>query len=373
MRGQTRQCLMRILFRHLETRAVALEPQYPIGQHAGCGQPTAQALGNGAEILADDQAAVALAFDGGDGKKRFQGKLDISAEPPLGAFGHPELPRESQHMIDPQRRRMAHVGGKDIAHRLIVPRGERQRREGWKTPHLASARERIGGSADRHACGKISRRLGDFAAIEGAAQRQIAVEIIMGSGAKLHFGQPLQEGAVGDARWRNALAGKAGLELSMTLERASPFGDKGVEGRIAFDFTEGGFENDALCFPHARVIDVRQLVERGKSSLGFRRQRFRLGESKPLQKFFDADVDGIDIAPVRWLIGAGAAAVVRKQMMQRVEPGIAPADCFRDIAVPKAFSALPTGWVTYPGDILTQLLTTFFIVPLVRVLYHLSG
>ena len=139
MGGEAGQGQLRIVGGRLEASAVALEPQHAIGEDQGGGELFAQAIRNGAEVFADDHAAMAMAFDGGDGEQRIDGEIHIGAKPAFGAARYPELAGKAQDVIDAECRRMAHVGRQDRPHRPIGQVIEDQRRQRWQVPHLATA------------------------------------------------------------------------------------------------------------------------------------------------------------------------------------------------------------------------------------------
>ena len=197
VRAEAGESQSRIALGRFEVNPLTLEPQHAVGENMGRGESFAQSVRNGAEIFADDHAAPAPAFDRGQGDERFGGKPHIGPVAALAAPRYPELPGESQDVIDAQCRGMSHVGREDRQHGIAAPFVQRQRGERRQIPHLTLPRERIGWRAERYARREVLGFLGDLAAIEGAAERQIAIQVSVAGGlGKLRLGDPLQERAV---------------------------------------------------------------------------------------------------------------------------------------------------------------------------------
>ena len=177
MRGQAGQRARRIGSLALEANAVTFEPQHAVGQDLCRRQRVPQAIRNGAQILAHHQAAVPVAFDCGHSDQRIERKPHVGAIPAFGPARHPELPCKAQHVVDAQGGGVAHVGGNHAAHRLHSLVLQRERREGRQVPHLPRRREGIRRCPDRHARREGARISFDLAAVEGATQRQVAVQV----------------------------------------------------------------------------------------------------------------------------------------------------------------------------------------------------
>ena len=81
-----------IRVRRLEVaRRVALEDQHAVRQHGVLGQRRAQLVGHGAEILADHEAAVAVALEREEPEQIVERIVDV------GAVGRTPRPRGTQN------------------------------------------------------------------------------------------------------------------------------------------------------------------------------------------------------------------------------------------------------------------------------------
>ena len=81
---------------------VAFEPQDLVGKEIGVGEPVAQALRNGPEVLADHHASRREAFLSHHRHQRIDREAHIGAVLAFGPMRYPELPLQAQHMIDAQ-------------------------------------------------------------------------------------------------------------------------------------------------------------------------------------------------------------------------------------------------------------------------------
>ena len=93
-------------------------------------QPFAQAFGNGAEILADDEAAVALRFQSQDGEQIGKGVAHVAAVGGAAFRRDPKKPREAHDVIDAERPGVPHVGAqqRDEGGESPLAQGKRVRR-----------------------------------------------------------------------------------------------------------------------------------------------------------------------------------------------------------------------------------------------------
>ena len=75
-----------VVGRHQAAVLVPLEEQDPVAQHAGLGHALAEAGRHGAQVLADDEAAMTLALEGQDAQQVVERVGDVGA---LGRAGCP--------------------------------------------------------------------------------------------------------------------------------------------------------------------------------------------------------------------------------------------------------------------------------------------
>ena len=90
----------RVLCRPAKPVVLALEGEDAAGQDIGGSHALPEPVGDSAEILADDGAAVALAFQRRNGQKIVERIADISARRRLGAIGNQKQALPAHHMID---------------------------------------------------------------------------------------------------------------------------------------------------------------------------------------------------------------------------------------------------------------------------------
>ena len=90
-------------------------------------QLLAEAVGHGAEVLADHHALVALALERDLADQFVDGIGDIGAVRGLGALGDHEQPRQAHRVVDAQHAGVAHVGGEQLAEALPAGRARRRR------------------------------------------------------------------------------------------------------------------------------------------------------------------------------------------------------------------------------------------------------
>ena len=110
-----------------------------------------------------------------------------------------------------------------------------------------------------------------------------------------------------DARTARVLMSEAWA--AMRGEPLAPSAGESVEGRIAAELREGAFEQARLGLPYGSVIDERQTIEASETGAALLRQPCRFWKRQVFQHLRNADVERIDVSPVRRLIGARPAAV----------------------------------------------------------------
>ena len=145
MGADAHQRLIRKTGRHQEVAVVlAREEQRPVGEHAQRLESRAQAVGHGAQILADDQAAVALALQGEDAEQVVERIGDVGALGRRCARRHPEQAGQVHHVVDAQRAAMAHVGAQRGDERGVGGIAQAVRHEGRQAPVLTVQVEVVG-------------------------------------------------------------------------------------------------------------------------------------------------------------------------------------------------------------------------------------
>ena len=150
VRAHADQRLARIGLRRTELALrVLLEQQRPVGKHAGFIQRAAQFGGDGAEVLADHQAARAAAFRGQHREQLAERVVHVAAALRLRALRNPPQARERHDVIHAQRPAHRHVGAQQIDERPVRLRAQRARRIRRQPPVLAARIELVGRRAAR--------------------------------------------------------------------------------------------------------------------------------------------------------------------------------------------------------------------------------
>ncbi len=207
MRACRNQSLLRHLGRQAEIAVLAaLEHQRVIREHAAFGEARAEAVGHGAEILADHQAAVALAFECDDAEHVLEGVMHIGAFSGGDARRYPEHAHQAHHMVDAQRAGVFHVGAQDVDQGCVGDIAQTMGHEGRQAPVLAHQIDFVRRGAGMCAIGQDILPGPGFSAAGVGADRQILIQAgshaiflgACGDGRKLLVGQPLQPGMVGD-------------------------------------------------------------------------------------------------------------------------------------------------------------------------------
>ena len=105
----------RIGFWRPDPRAVALEREHPHARDIGPRHPVAEALGHGAEVLADHHALGALALERDMADEVVERIGEVGAFRRPRALGDEEQALKPHRVIDAQHAGMAHVGAVDRA------------------------------------------------------------------------------------------------------------------------------------------------------------------------------------------------------------------------------------------------------------------
>ena len=156
--------------------------------------------GHDAQVLADDDAVVALAFQADQAQQFVERVGHVGALQRIGARHHPEQAHQAHHVVDAQGACMAHVGAQHIQHGLEPGFAQPLRRDGRKAPVLPVGVELVGRRAHLNTLG-IQGGLGPgFRATRVHANGQVPVQAdahAQFAGQVLHrlelkFGLPLQ-------------------------------------------------------------------------------------------------------------------------------------------------------------------------------------
>ena len=86
-------------------------------KQAGAAHALLKAVRQGAEILADHHAAVAVALERDDPDQVVEGIRDIGALGRRTALGNPEQPHQPQHVVDAESAGTAHVRAEKLGER----------------------------------------------------------------------------------------------------------------------------------------------------------------------------------------------------------------------------------------------------------------
>ena len=151
MGGEADEGVPRVGLRGDEAGLVALEEQDAVGEDAGRVHHVAEAFGDVAEILADDDGSVGVAGLGEGGQHRLDGEADVGAFGGGGVARHQEELPERHRVVDAQRagaaggvvHQRAEGGGVGGGHADWGERGE--------LPVLAGGGEVVGRGADADA------------------------------------------------------------------------------------------------------------------------------------------------------------------------------------------------------------------------------
>ena len=124
------------------------EVQQAVRQHAEAAQRLAHCIGHGAQVFADHQAAVALAFQRHDGEHLIDRVVHVGAALRGAAGRDPEQAHEPHHVVDADRAGAAHAGAQHLDEGLVAgfaqPVGAQRR----QAPVLPVGVELVGRRAD---------------------------------------------------------------------------------------------------------------------------------------------------------------------------------------------------------------------------------
>ena len=306
--------------RRAERARVALEPQHAVGEHGGRVEPLAKPLRHGAEVLADDEAARAPAFQRQRAEEILERVAHVRAFGRRGAVGHPEEAREPHHVVDAQRPRVARVGGDESAeaarsrrrpsHRAAAAAGSRpvlrrrtgraarrwrrraQARPAWpRPPRRPVRRPRRGRGRSRSrappraaACAElpVGHPLQARRRSRPRANCARRIRATPGpSGRRSSSGQRCQ-GTPGRFGGGGLERREAAQPLAALRRRSGGTPPRGARRRLPREGLEAGLQHLALGGPHAGVVDVR-CARRGRPTGCAREGLARRGRLRELR------------------------------------------------------------------------------------------
>ena len=347
----------RILVRPLEPVAVLFEIEHLVGQDVHRRHPLAKSVRHRAQILADDQASVAVALQGEDAQQVLERILHIAAGRRRIAARNPEQVHEAHGMIDAQRAGVAHVGADDGDERLVGHVGEGERMQRRCSPVLAHHVDRIRRRSDRGpvddhvlgaprvgavgggADGQIAVKTDGEAAFPRPARRSRELEVRL----PLHVLEELDAGAsvAGEGLDLRRVRPPIGLGPLLPGRAVEPFRQRLEQGETAEPFAALPTEPSELPGPAVvlmvlpetvveqrqhlllegddrAIFDNRRTTGRGEI-LCQRRHRFaRLGAFGEVGNRLHIQVDGVEEHPAAWRVGTGEFRVAAEQRVQRV-------------------------------------------------------
>ena len=113
---------------------VVLEPQQPVGQHAVLGEGLADAVLDGAEVLADDDRLRPVALQRDDVEQVLGRVADVGAGGGGRRRGHPPQPEQAHDVVDAQPAGAGHGGADRLDERLVVRRPQPPRHQRRASP-----------------------------------------------------------------------------------------------------------------------------------------------------------------------------------------------------------------------------------------------
>ena len=125
-----------------------LEVDEPGAEDAVGGERLADALLDGAEVLAHHERPAPGGLDGEDGEQFVGVRADVGAVGGIGAGRDPEQTEQAEHVVDPQPAAVAHVGPHGTGERLVPRCPQRVRDVGREAPVLAVGGELVRRRAD---------------------------------------------------------------------------------------------------------------------------------------------------------------------------------------------------------------------------------
>ena len=363
-----RQRGLRVVRRRPEAAVgVVFEHQWPVAQHAGSGQRRAQGVRHRAQVLADHQALVALAFQCQDAQQVAERIGHVGAIGGAGSGGHPPQAHQAHDVVDAQRAAVAHGGAQGLDERRVGQFAQLARHERRQAPVLAVrvevVRRRAGvcagrvhvtpspgvGAARTHADGQVLVQADAETALPGFGPR----------GGQLLVSQPLQVGMerhrVGVFAGETARRLPAGVVVFRRPGRPAPHRRVGgVEVRLQCLEQRVPVQPFAAAGPkpleggRPRAVAAQVLVAEGVPGLpqhveldrGHARVVDQLGVAQLLQACLEARVrhlgthgasivgvdDGVDVQvqhvqklPARRAVRAALVGLVRKQRVQRID------------------------------------------------------
>ena len=145
-----RNGLHRIMLRQLETVLVFAEIHDLVRGNLVMVEQMARLVGHRTQILADDHAAVAVAFQSQYGEHNRSVIMHIRAEIRRFVADHPPQAAQRHHMIDTQHAVQMHVFTQNFSKLAITRTLERLRIQRRQAPVLSRRPHRVGRRADGH-------------------------------------------------------------------------------------------------------------------------------------------------------------------------------------------------------------------------------
>ena len=207
-----------------EALAVPLEPEHAHAEDAGVGEFVLEAFGDGAEVLAEHDRAVALALERDQAEQVGLREGEVGAVLGLHPVRHDPEAAKAERVVDADAAGVAHGGAQHFEEGGESVAAQAARREGGEAPALAFRGQQVGGRADGEAdeCFLLARPAMAAAGIRADGE--------VGDDADGHAG--LLGGALGFAK---ALVGAplgVGVEGDLVRVLAGEVGD-GRAARIA--------------------------------------------------------------------------------------------------------------------------------------------
>ena len=140
---------MRRAERRMLLRVVALKPENAHAQQAIVGQLITQAGRYGAEVLTDDDAAVAPGLQRHEPQQVLQWIAQVHTVERARPFGDHPQPHEAEHVVDADAARYGHHRTQHLDESRKALGAHRPRVEGGQAPVLALCVEYVGRRAHR--------------------------------------------------------------------------------------------------------------------------------------------------------------------------------------------------------------------------------